>query len=297
MAGDTVTETKVDAASAFAPRHAPLVVDESSQELGIRNKDDQDFNRVKITQKDLGSLSVIGSLTKVEYGTWAGQDACLIAFRFQFQKGNATTFRFSKADIVIEFQARPPGNPDDDPVVVVYGPKYLRSRGTVEKRDWHYTASLSATAGVQGVFEAGPAIEFGPRGTYSRQYAAVVESDDWGNRKHRRPNCVKIWMREDEKQEDGIPLELNAAIVVQTNRSCQASVSIKVDSIFNLIARPWSRDDPLLLEPGVNFGPPIRQTPKLDFSTITSEEWRQLVTPDLRFRGGNDEGGVASTTN
>ncbi|KAK4112885.1 hypothetical protein N656DRAFT_779105 [Canariomyces notabilis] len=273
-----------DTTPAFSPRQAPLVLDESSHELGIRNRDDTDFNRTKITQRDLGSLSVIGSLTKVEYGNWAGQEACLLAFRFQFQKGNATAFRFSKADIVIEFQARPPGNPDHDPAVLRYGPKFLRSTGTLEQRGWHYTASLSASAGL-AVVEAGPAVEFGRSSFYARQYAAVVESDDWGNRKHRRPNCVKIWMREDDRQEGGIPLELLAAVVVQTDRSFQANVSVRVDSIFNLVAWPWSKDDPLLLEPGVNFGQPLRQgTSNLDFSTITAEEWRQLVTPDLHFR-------------
>lgn len=134
--------------TAFSPRNIPFIIDESSQELGQRNEHDQDFNRLKITQRDLGSMSVIGSLTKVEYGKWADKDACLISFRFQFQKGNASMFRFEKADIVIEFQARPPGHPDDDPAILRYGPKKLQSTGTTEAHGWHYTASLSANVGV-----------------------------------------------------------------------------------------------------------------------------------------------------
>ena len=270
--------------NALSPRVTPFIVDESAQELGQRNTDDQDFNRLKITQRDLGSMSVIGSLTKVEYGKWANEDACLISFRFQFHKGNATMFRFEKADIVIEFQARPPGRPDHDPAVLQYGPKKLQSTGTTEAHGWHYTASLSANVGV-GPAQAGPTLEFGRHGIHNRQYAAMIESDDWGNRRHRRPNCVKIWLREDEKQKDGIPLELLASVVVQTDRPFQANVSVKVDSIFNLVAWPWSKDDPLLLQPGVNFGTPIRETTTAtDFSSLTVEEWRQLVTPDLNFR-------------
>ncbi|KAK1759105.1 hypothetical protein QBC47DRAFT_371074 [Echria macrotheca] len=270
--------------STFAPREVPFVLDDVSPELGIKNENDTDYNRIKITQKDLGSLSVIGSLTRVEYGKWADRDACLIGFRFQFQKGNSLAYRFSRADIAIEFQARPPKNPGDDPAVLRYGPKYLRSTGTAEQVGWHYTASLSASPGL-GPVSIEPGIEIGRSGSYTRQYAAEVESDDWGSRKHRKPNCVKIWMREDDKQEQGIPLELLAAVVVEAGGPFQAKVSIKVDTVFNLIAWPWSKDDPLLLEPGVNFGPSLRSSePEIDFSTITSEEWRLLVTPDLLVR-------------
>jgi hypothetical protein len=69
----------------YAPRQSQFVVDESSASLGQENRDDQDYSRPKISQRDLGSLSVIASLQKVQYGTWAKEsDACLIAFRFQF---------------------------------------------------------------------------------------------------------------------------------------------------------------------------------------------------------------------
>lgn len=269
-------------AAASFDRVAPLVLDESSSELGLKNKQDE-LNRLKITQKDLGSLSIIGSLTRVEYGKWGSEDACLIGFRFQFQKGTAKAFRFKTADILVEFQARPPGDPNDDPAVLRYGPKRLQSTGTSEERDWGFSVSLSANAGV-GPVQAGPTLELARGGSFKREYAAIVESDDWGNRKHTRPNCVKIWLSEDEKQKDGVPLELLAAVIVDTNRPFQATVSIKVDFIFNFLARPWSKDDPLFLQPGVGFGPALRPTPMPDFSTMTTEEWRQLVTPDLHLK-------------
>ncbi|KAK4225995.1 hypothetical protein QBC38DRAFT_240715 [Podospora fimiseda] len=275
------------ASTAFTPHNAHFTIDESSQELGQENKHAQDFNRFKLTQRDLGSMSVIGTLTKVEHGKWgpSNKPACLLCFRFQFQKGNAKLFRFEKAFIVIEFQARPPTHPKDDPAVLRYGPKRLQSVGTTATESWQYTIELSATVGI-GPVQAGPTVEFGRQIIYDRHYAETIESDDWGNRRHSRPNCVRIWLREDEKQKDGIPLELLACVVVETTaRSFQANVSVKVDSFFNLIAWPWSKDDPLLLEPGVNFGTPIREkTGETDFSSLTADEWRQLVTPDLHFR-------------
>ena len=277
MVGETVDQAVT---ATYAAREASFVVDESSTDLGQENRHDKDFNRAKLTQRDLGELSVISSLTKVEYGKWSGEDACLIVFRFQFQKGNAKLFRFKSAKIIVEFTSRPPGHPDDDPKIRQYGPKTLQSTGTPESRSSHFMVTLSASAGGQG----GLALELGREGNYTRQYAAKIESDDWGNRKHRHPNCLRIWMREDEKQENGIPLELLAAVVVQTSSPFQAYINVKVDSIFNLIAWPWSKDEPLLLQPGVGYGTPVRTTSPIDFSTLTPDDWRQLVTPDLQLR-------------
>ncbi|KAI1378963.1 hypothetical protein F4677DRAFT_354104 [Hypoxylon crocopeplum] len=282
MASETDSQAVV---ATYTAREVAFVVDESSTDLGQKNRDDGDFNRAKLTQRDLAGLSVISSLTKVEYGKWGREDACLIVFRFQFQKGNATLFRFEHAEIVVEFLSRPPSHPDNDPRVLKYGPKRLQSTGTPEDRSWHCNVALSASAGGAPLpIQGGPTLEFGNESNYTRQYAAEIESDDWGNRKHRYPNCLKIWMREDQKQKKGIPLELLAAVVVQTSGPFQAYVNVKVDSIFNLVAWPWSKDDALLLQPGVDFGAPLRTPSAFDFSTLTLDEWRQLVTPDLHFK-------------
>ncbi|KAH8928519.1 hypothetical protein BT69DRAFT_1316221 [Atractiella rhizophila] len=268
----------------YSSRQADFLLDESSSELGQKNENDEDYNRSKIMQRDLANLSVISSLSKVQYGQWAGKEASLIGFRFQFQSANATLSRFKKAQILIEFQSRPTGPPDGDPVVLSYGPKKVQSAGTLEDRSWHCSVALWANACVTPV-GGGPELEFGKEGNYARQYATVIKSDDWGNRKHRKPNCVKIWMSEDEKQKDGIPLELLAAVVIQATGPSQAKVSVRVGSVFQLLAQPWSEDDPVLLQPNVGFGTPIRgDSAPVDFSTMTNEEWRQLVTHDLQQR-------------
>jgi hypothetical protein len=257
--------------------------DESQEELGQKNQDETDFNRLKILQRDLGCLSIISSLTRVQYGTWAEEPASLVSMRFQFQKGAAELFRFEKVNITVEFTSRPQGDPGADPVVVDYGPKKLQSIGTLEDRTWHYLATLSAKANV-GPVEVGPEAETGAEGRYTRHYAAVVESDDWGNRKHPQPNCIKYWLSEDKRQKFGVPLELHIAAVVTHSGPFQATVNVHADNIFHILAWPWTQDDPVLFEPGVPHGDQIRHISRFDFSTLTVDEWRQIVTPDLEGR-------------
>jgi hypothetical protein len=119
------------------------------------------------------------------------------------------------------------------------------------------------------------------RSSILRLNASYLGGSDWGDRKHRLPNCAKFWLREDEKQTPGVPLELLVAIVFRCRGPSQAMVDVRVDSVFQLLAWPWTKDDPVLLEPGVEYGDIIREG-SADFSTLTQEEWRQLVTPDLK---------------
>ncbi|KAK7413950.1 hypothetical protein QQX98_007133 [Neonectria punicea] len=252
-------------------------------DLGIKNLSDEDYNRKKISQQDLGSLSLISSLTRVQHGSWEDAQACLIGFRFQFHDGNAHTLRFRKAKMTIEFQARPVSSPDKDPAVINYGPKKMRAVPTEEQREWQYLGTISAKASM-GAFQAGPEISAGVGGSYPRRYAAEIESDDWGDRKHRAPNCVKIWMHEDKKQEDGLPTELLAAVVITLDGPCTATVHVQADALFNIVAWPWTKDDPVLLQPGVGLGQPVGGTGNVDFSKLTDEDWLGLVTPGLNHR-------------
>jgi hypothetical protein len=274
--------TNEESLQAFKERERRFVIDESQEELGQRNESDEDYNRIKILQRELGGLSVIGSLTRVQYGKWQNDPACLVSMRFQFQKGNAELFRFEKVNILMEFTSRPKGHPDADPIILNYGPKLLQSKETPEDRTWHYLVTLSAKATV-GPTEIGPQVETGTEGKFTRHYAASVVANDWGNRAHRRPNCVRLWFSEDKRQEKGIPPELYVTTIVTCPGPIQATVQVHADYIFHLLAWPWSADDPILLQPGVTYGKKIREG-DFDFSDLTSDEWRRMVTPDLEQR-------------
>ncbi|KPI45467.1 uncharacterized protein AB675_533 [Cyphellophora attinorum] len=277
--------TQEQCLDSFAERTRAFQIDDSQEELGHGNHINygpEAYNKPKIYQRDLGQLSVIGSLKRVKYGTWHQEPACLISMKFQFQNGNARTLRLTKADIQIEFTSRPVSTPDADPKLLEYGPKYLQSNGTIENRTWNYVATLSANATL-GSAEVGPQLELGAGGSFSKNFAAEVEVDDWGNGNHQRPNCLRVWMREDKKQESGIPQELHLTAIVSSSGAMQATVQVRANNIFHLLAWPWSARDPVLLQPGVEYGDKIRDV-DFDFSALTSDEWRRMVTPDLESR-------------
>ena len=267
----------------YAEREKVFSVDDSSDTLGQRNTDEEDVNRSKIAQRDLGDLSVVSSLTLVKYGQWQKKAACLLAFRYQFQARHTHLLRFSEAEIVIEFKSRPPASPQEDPVIVDYGPKKLESTGTDENRKRHLSATFSAKASF-GPIEIGPDFSVGRDSEYVRHSAAIVETDDWGDRKHRRPNCVKCWLKEDQKGEAGLPLELRVAVIVAHDGPMQATVDVRAGHLFHLLAWPWTGDDPVLLQPGISHGEFASFTSSLEFSDLTQDDWRRLVTPDLQFQ-------------
>ena len=267
----------------YIERENVFSVDDSSDTLGQKNTNEEDINRSKIAQRDLGSLSLISSLTLVRYGQWHSEPACLLGFRFQFQARHAHLLRFNEAEIFIEFKARPPGSAQDDPVIVDYGPKKLESTGTDESRTRHLSATFSAKA-TFGPIEIGPELSTGSDTEYVRHFAAMVETDDWGDRKHRRPNCVKAWLKEDQKQEAGLPLELRVAIIVAHSGPMQATVDVRAGHLFHLLAWPWTGDDPILLQPGISHGEFAGSCPSSEFSGLTQDNWRRLVTPNLEFQ-------------
>lgn len=94
-------------------------------------------SRVKVSQRNMGELSLITHLTRVQYGYYRSSPAALIGFRFQFL-GSNPHWRFQKADIKITFASSDVSVKDaaQDPVVVDFGPKHLASEGTEEKRSW-----------------------------------------------------------------------------------------------------------------------------------------------------------------
>ena len=253
-------------------------LDETSAELGQHNEGDQDFNRSKVHQRDLGDLSIVSTLSRVEYGLWDGKSACLVTFSFSFNSGNMKTCRFTSARVIIEFTSRQADS--SDPIVVNFGPKRLLGQKTEEDRRWLYVGEFEAKANI-GPFSVGPNLRAESEGSFTKTYMEVVKANEWGDKSHKYPNTVKYWLKENKRQEGGIPDQINATIVVIYEGPFQAVVDVSSTAIFDLLARPWTKDDPVLFEPGVEEGPPVRDNRDSEFSTLNEEDWRRIVTSSL----------------
>ena len=262
----------------YTARRRDFDLDEAGAELGQKNEGDQDFNRSKVHQRDLGDLSIVSTLSRVEYGSWDGKPACLITFSFSFDSGNVKTCRFTSARIIIEFTSRQADS--SDPIVVNFGPKRLLGQKTEEDRRWLYVGEFEAKANI-GPFEVGPNLRAESEGSFTRTYMEVIKANKWGDKSHKYPNIVKYWLKENKRQEGGIPAQLNATVVVTYEGPFQAIVDVSSTAVFDLLARPWTKDDPVLFEPGVEEGSPVCDNRDSEFSTLNEEIWRRIVTSGL----------------
>lgn len=168
-----------------------------------------------------------------------------------------------------------------------FGPKHLVSNGTDESRTWWYTATLSArtSTALPVSIDSSPSLSLGHSTSYPKHTAVAIEGADFSDHDHTEPNIVKFWLREDEKQKSRVPLDFDCAVIVKyPGGSFEATVDVKVGPVFDLLATPWMAEDPVIFEPGMDYGEGVREGQVVDFSTLTVEEWRKMVTPDLKFR-------------
>ncbi|KAI9870189.1 MAG: hypothetical protein M1830_004550 [Pleopsidium flavum] len=99
------------------------------RELGQRNRDTDEESRAKMFHQMLGKLSVIGRQERVRYGSWDKKPACLIAMKFQF---NAKVSRFTRATVRVTFSRREDFDPDENPDIMIFGPKQFLDEKTIE---------------------------------------------------------------------------------------------------------------------------------------------------------------------
>lgn len=182
----------------------------------------------------------------------------------------------------MKFEASDDG---EDPIVLDYGPKRLVSNGTDEKRDWWYSATLSATNSTAVAITPTASVSAGQSGSHQHRFATEVSSAGFTDRDHREPNIVKFWLREDERQKSRIPLEFDCAVIVKySGGPFQATVEVKVGPVSDLLATPWTPESPAMFEPGVGYGEQVKAGQIVDFAKLGPEEWRDLIASDLKVR-------------
>jgi len=265
--------------------------DDPGQLHAIKNRDGQK-HRINITRKQLGNCQVVGRLRKVHYGTFKGDPAALIIFGFSFCFAGPSTsiFRYKSATIKITFRpTRTQTGLRVDPIVRRIFPGRVYGNATKEKHRTGYEILPSVATGpplpVQVGINAKAGWEVEKEVGRRMEIRGYTGTDD----KHDDDNVAWWVVEENPADADGIPCDVScAAIVLNHGLGFEANVSLKVktglavgsiDPRYWLMSGiPWSKDDPLVFEPGdVPAKLRLADLDDVDFSLLTEEQCRNLA--------------------
>ena len=240
-----------------------------------------------IHHKNIFGQKIYAGVNKVHWGTYMGKPACLLVvrFRFYFDKG---LLRLKKAAITICInkysQPEAANDARSDPIVCVYSPKHVWGTPTEEEKETHWEVAAQCSVSV-GPAQLGPEASRGGSSTIHVEHAVEIAGMDEPEYGKDYPNKVIFEIDENEKIGKGIPKELYFGVVVQYEGDIQAEVTTSIEDVTAL---PWSKDDPIILQPGKTFGnmPPLLSGM---FDQWTDDDWTTLV-PYIEERGNVKQG-------
>ncbi|KAK5746898.1 hypothetical protein LTR17_000529 [Elasticomyces elasticus] len=273
------SDPELDISASWAEREVVFTEEKGTGQLGAQRNNGDDL-RPKITDhRNVVGQRVYASVNKVRWGTYEGNTACLLVMRFRFYYGKSL-FRLRKADITVCFnnyrraseQTRSIPDARSDPIVCVYSPSHVRGTPTEDEIETHWEIAARCSVNV-GPVSVGPEASRGGSSRMKVEHAVEIAGEDMPEGDKDYPNTVIFSIDENEKVTKGIPKELYFGIVVQHEGLLQAEI---LSSIRDATALPWTKDDPIILQPGKEFG---RCTPSLSskFDEWTDDDWTQLV--------------------
>jgi hypothetical protein len=250
-------------------------VDESSEAI-LRIQHKGDPNREKATAQMIGTASFAAKLSRVQYGTYRGQEAVLLAFSFEFGFLNESVKRMTSATLKIILEEAKdnsveypdPRNPNNDPKIVAFGPSQICGEMTTvnNTRTW----ALDFLVQFQAL-----GLETGPEASYETQISSTRDHRMWINGKtesdddHDDDNIVSWNIQENKIQKSGVPHRLLAFIIATLPQGPKTMVKVTarirpyVAFTINPLRLLQKRDDPILLDrltakgdtiaPGVDF--------------------------------------------
>lgn len=262
---------------------------------GIKNRGKT--NREKVTAASIKHTSFKCTLARVQYGTYDFKPACLIEFDFwfHFENKSKSRLRCTTAFIEIVFTktadenfTTPPGySPDDDPVVVLFGPAKVWGlmKSALEKQTHLLMApfmikSSGVDTGIQYVNSHESEIQVDHR--------MNIQGSTVGDAEHSRDNIVRWKLDENEAQKDGIVHQFRAVVVVSLppgERRMKAKVKVKPTVQFSLNPARWllsqTNDDPIYFDGVTNKGRPLEGL--ADFHD-PSFDWAQAVKVPTEYQ-------------
>lgn len=261
-----------------------LQVDTKSGHLGTRKEIGPDSSHAN--QRNLGRRGVRGNVVHLEHGIYADRPASLISMKFFFlHDGAQSSGRFNKAEIRVSFDKIL----DEDiapatasvPAVKHFSPSLIQGRSTQALISERASVSLDASVApaVASVASLGASAGYASTHTFDREYQVRITGIPWCSSSHNKEveNTV-IWkLTENAKQAEGIPLELNVALLVQHDGfPFQGTVEIKAwtKSNMRLFGWPWPKPNPLIFKPTVSLGLPAGLA---SYDELKDEHWKRLA--------------------
>lgn len=261
-----------------------LQVDTNSGHLGTRKEIGPDSSHAN--QRSFGRRGVRGNVVHLEHGTYAGGPASLISMKFYFlHDGAESSGRFNKAEIRVSFDKIL----DEDiapekasvPAVKHFSPSLIQGRPTQALVSERASVGLDASVApaVASVAGLGASVGYSSTHTFDREYQVKIKGIPWCSSSHNKEveNTV-IWkLTENAKQAEGIPLELNVALLVQHDGfPFEGTVEIKAwtKSNVRLFGWPWPKPNPLIFKPTVSLGLPAGLA---SYDELKDEHWERLA--------------------
>jgi hypothetical protein len=257
-----------------------LQLESRSGQLGKLPKEFSDRASAVLREMAGGKWGVKGIITHIEHGKYDGKPATLIAFRtnFRFDPGS----RFTKAEVRISFNSHEAGTDSANglniPVVKNFSPVLVQGRGIEAEitKERSATVDVSLAPAIASIAGVGVSGSYGRADKYSKVYQMRITAIPWCD-KTEVENSV-IWkIAENGKQAEGIPNELNTAIVIQHDGGIfQAVIEIKAWTGLGtkLFGWPWPKPHPLIIRPLTSLGPKLGLN---SFDELVDEQWGKLA--------------------
>lgn len=202
-----------------------------------------------------------------QYGTYKGQDACLIVLKLSFQQYSSSRFKSAELEVELEDAANLGLNPHAGDIDTTYRPRILdyepklfqgpvsEVRGSTKVK---LDLPISAPGGIIGIT---------PGISYTKESISESNFQIHGVIKETPPSKAHWVMREDNIRKNGIRSELSVVMVVNytPKRRFAARVRFKAD-LFMTFLRPVCgiKDDPIFFDPELmKSGPTNMNTPTL----------------------------------
>lgn len=260
---------RYDALQSYETRGPTLHESDDSVTLGQKNSDSTS-TRTKITQVELGSLGIIGTVLSVTYGTWDAKPAACITLRFDFRCKDGQ-FRFGSSEIGVSFTAFPQAQVGkgstprlrtkniNSPVVVFFYPQDHKLPSP--------TVSEKSSVGDD---------------TGRTQTRFSLKGRTWSKTTRDEPHQVFWTMHEDAAAKSGISDAVCLCIVVRHLGSFQATVEARAKLTLGVTLRnlPWSEDDPLLFDGVTGKGPQLEIK---EYDSLAVENWTEWLSRFTRI--------------